>query len=70
MKFRLELAAEAERDFGLIFDHLVESYTGFGENAESAIERAAARVLEIRSTRDCLWPHHTGVNAMTTFCPV
>ena len=53
IKFRLEFAAEAERDFGLIFDHLVESYTGFGENSESAIEHAAARVLEIRSTADC-----------------
>ncbi len=52
MAFRLEFSAEAERDFGLIFDHLLESYIGFGERAEIAIDHAEARVLEIRATAD------------------
>ena len=48
MGFRLELSAEAERDFGLIFDHLLRSYLDFGEGLESAVDHAGTRVLEIR----------------------
>lgn len=48
MAYRLEFSAEAERDFGLIFDHLLRSYLEFGESLESALDRAEARVLEIR----------------------
>ena len=48
MDFRLEFSAEAERDFGLIFDHLLHSYLDFGESLESALDRACERVLEIR----------------------
>ena len=48
MGFRLELSAEAERDFGLIFDHLLRSYLDFGESLESAVNHAEARVREIR----------------------
>ena len=50
MAFRLECSAEAERDFGLIFDQHLESYIGFGERAETAFEHAEARVLEIRAS--------------------
>ncbi|MDE0171800.1 MAG: type II toxin-antitoxin system RelE/ParE family toxin [Defluviicoccus sp.] len=52
MAFRLEFSAEAERDFGLIFDHLLRSYLDFGESLESALDHAEARVLEIRATAD------------------
>ncbi len=52
MAFRLEFSAEAARDFGLIFDHLLEGYISFGESLERAIEHAEARVLEIRATPD------------------
>ena len=48
MGFRLELSAEAKRDFGLIFDHLLRSYLGLGESLESAVDHAGARVREIR----------------------
>ena len=48
MAFRLEFAAEAERDFGLIFDHLLRSYLEFGESLESALDHAEARIAEIR----------------------
>ena len=49
MAFRLEFSAEAERDFGLIFDHLLRSYLDFGEGLESALDHAEARVMEIRA---------------------
>ena len=52
MAFQLEFSANAERDFGLIFDPLLESYIGFGESVESAIEHAEARVRAIRATAD------------------
>ncbi len=52
IKFRLEFSAEAERDFELIFDHLVNSYISIGESVESAVDRAAARILEIRANAD------------------
>ena len=52
MAFRLEFSVDAERDFGLIFDHLLRSYPGFGESVESALDRAEARIREIRATAD------------------
>ena len=44
----LEFAADAERDFELIFDHLVESYLEFGEDNDVAFERAVERIRGIR----------------------
>ena len=52
MAFRLEFSVEAERDFGLIFDHLLQSYLGFGESLQSAFERAEVRTLEIRAAAE------------------
>ena len=52
MAFRLEFSAEAEHDFGLIFDHLLRSYLDFGESLESALDHAAARVLEVRAAAE------------------
>ena len=52
MAFRLEFSADAERDFRLIFDHLLRSYLDFGESPESALDHAAARVLEIRGAAE------------------
>jgi len=59
MAFRLEFSAEAERDFGLIFDHLLRSYLGFGESLESALDHAEARIREIRTAaeRILIAPH-------------
>ena len=67
MAFQLEFAADAERDFGLIFDHLLRSYLGFGERLESALDHAEARTLEIRAAAERILdaPHrgerHDGV---------
>ena len=52
MAFRLEFSVEAERDFGLIFDHLLHSYLDFGECLESGLEHAGTRVLEIRAAAE------------------
>ena len=52
MAFRLEFSIEAERDFGLIFDHLLHSYLGFGDSLESAFNHAEARTLEIRAAAE------------------
>ena len=52
MAFRLEFSVEAERDFGLIFDHLLHSYLGFGESLESGLDHAEARVLEVRAAAE------------------
>ncbi|MGB5559175.1 MAG: type II toxin-antitoxin system RelE/ParE family toxin [Paracoccaceae bacterium] len=47
MTWRIEFAAEAERDFGLIFDHLYASYLEFGEGRDEAAGHAAQRVEDI-----------------------
>ena len=52
MAFRLEFSAQAERDFELIFDHLLRSYLDFGESPESALDRAETRIVEIRAAAE------------------
>ena len=44
----LEFSADAERDFELIFDHLVKSYLEFSEDNDVAFERAVERIRGIR----------------------
>ncbi len=48
MPFAVEFSAGSERDFELIFDHLFESYIGFGESHEEALDHAAHRIMSIR----------------------
>lgn len=48
MPFAVEFSAGSERDFELIFDHLFENYTGFGENPDEALKRAAHRIMGTR----------------------
>jgi toxin ParE1/3/4 len=54
MAWRVEFSADAERDFELIFDHLLHAYIEFGEPVEVAFERAALRVERIRTTGEHL----------------
>jgi plasmid stabilization system protein ParE len=54
VKFAIEFSADAEADFGLIFDHLFESYLAFGEDTEQALDHAARRVMNIRKAADRL----------------
>jgi toxin ParE1/3/4 len=51
---RVEFADAADRDLELIFDHLAESYRGFGETPDEAFEHAARRVRAIIATADRL----------------
>ncbi len=44
----LEFAADAERDFELIFDHLVESYLELGEARDVAIDHTIERIRGIQ----------------------
>ncbi|MEQ8286241.1 type II toxin-antitoxin system RelE/ParE family toxin [Thalassospira sp.] len=48
MAYEITYAADAERDFNLIFDFLVESYIGFGEDIDSAISHAQERLFSIQ----------------------
>ena len=54
MPFVIEFSAESEHDFELIFDHLFESYVGFGESSEEALDHAAHRIMGIRQAADQL----------------
>lgn len=47
--YQVEFSSGAENDFGLIFDHLLQSYIDFGESLDRAFEHAANRIMEIRS---------------------
>ena len=60
MRFRIEFSAAAERDFELVFDHLVDSYRGFGESREDAMDHAMRRVLESRRAPDSQGPRQAG----------
>ncbi len=48
MPYKIEFAEASERDLELIFDHLFESYLGFGESTVHALEHAAERIRDIR----------------------
>lgn len=54
MAWRIEFSSDAEHDLELIFDHLVESYLGFGESVAEALSHALKRVEEIRENADRL----------------
>lgn len=50
----LEFSAEAEWDFELIFDHLLQSYVDLGDDPDTALIRAADRIRGIRTSMDTL----------------
>lgn len=52
--WRVEFAAVAEQDFGLIFDHPVDAYVGFGDPADVAFDRASARIAAIQDDAENL----------------
>ena len=54
MVWKVELSADAEQDFDLIFDHLFESYRAFGAAIETAFDQAAVRIEEIRISAESL----------------
>ncbi|MCA3415208.1 MAG: type II toxin-antitoxin system RelE/ParE family toxin [Roseomonas sp.] len=54
MPYRIEFAEASERDLDLIFDHLFESYLGFGESTDQAFDHAAQRIMSIRAAAERL----------------
>ncbi len=46
----VELAAAAEQDFGLIFDHLYQTYRDFGDDPDVAFDRAERRLQSIQAS--------------------
>jgi plasmid stabilization system protein ParE len=49
-RYSVRRAADVTRDLDRIEDHLVETYQEFGENLETAVERATIRVDDALST--------------------
>lgn len=54
MKYTVERAGAAGRDLDAIFDFLIESYAAFGEDTQTAIDRAADRLQQIHTTMQSL----------------
>ena len=48
MPFEIEFSAAFERDLELVFDHLFDSYRGFGESVDDSLSHAAKRIVGIR----------------------
>lgn len=46
----VEFAEAAEQDFELIFDHLFQSYSDFGDDFETVLDRTEQRILAIQSS--------------------
>ncbi|GLO72396.1 hypothetical protein MACH17_39130 [Phaeobacter inhibens] len=54
MIYRVDRAEAIDRDLEAIFDFLFEAAISFGENTETAFERAATRLAEIDDAIDTL----------------
>lgn len=54
MAWRVERAADADRDLGLIFDHLFRAALDFGEDEGVAFARAEARVRAVAEAAEAL----------------
>jgi plasmid stabilization system protein ParE len=54
MPYTIEFAEASERDLELIFDHLLESYVGFGESTDQALDHAGQRIKGIRASAERL----------------
>lgn len=50
MDWTVEIQPAAEKDLELIFDHLFLTYQNLGEDRDSALDRASARVIGIRDS--------------------
>lgn len=54
MVFRVDFAPGAERDFGIIVQHLTDAYIGLGDAPASAVDRAIERARAIRKNAERL----------------
>ncbi|MEE9330459.1 MAG: type II toxin-antitoxin system RelE/ParE family toxin [Parvularculaceae bacterium] len=55
--YKVVFSADADLDFELIFDFLFESYLGFDQNVETALEQATKKTQSIRRAADKLAKH-------------
>jgi len=62
MVWRVDFAPGAERDFGLILEHLTQAYIALGDAPPSAVGRAIDRVREIKASAERIG-HAPGVGA-------
>jgi plasmid stabilization system protein ParE len=62
MVWRVDFAPGAERDFGIILQHLTEAYIALGDAPASAVSCAIERVKEIKAQAGRLG-HAPGVGA-------
>ena len=61
MVYKLRPAKEVQSDLDLIEDHLVQTYVGFGDALESAVDRALSRIKGALDYLDGLSEHpHRG----------
>lgn len=65
MKYAVERARDVRNDLASIFAFLAESYQAFGEDYDSAVERAASRIHVIEDAMEALGdvPHQGTVRA-------
>jgi plasmid stabilization system protein ParE len=54
LAYRVERSEDADRDLEIVFDFLFEAALGLGEDAATAFDRAAARVLAIEEAMEGL----------------
>ncbi|GES41103.1 hypothetical protein FBZ98_104484 [Rhizobium sp. ERR 922] len=54
MVFKVVRSADCDRDLGLIFDHLIESYIALGDLLTDAFDRGAARLHAIEGDMEAL----------------
>lgn len=54
MKYTVERSSDADRDLDIIFDFLIESYQAFGEETDSAVDRATERMRQIHEAMESL----------------
>jgi plasmid stabilization system protein ParE len=54
VKYAVERARDVDRDLAAIFEFLIESYLSFGEDVETAFDRAADRLRQIHDSMEAL----------------
>jgi plasmid stabilization system protein ParE len=54
VRYEVVRSEDADRDLQTVFNHLLESYAGFGESRDDAIDRAASRLQRIHRAMEGL----------------
>lgn len=54
MRYTVERSADTDHDLAAIFEFLVETFQAFGDDRETAVERAASRIRNIERSMSSL----------------